>query len=709
MKPTFLTRAGLSVGTLLALALSAQAEPLLPNQIELRNTIHFAEAAGVTPNSMYNPRYFDGNVYVAQINASAFGRYRSGAQAPSMYVDNTPFTWAEHRMVAPFRGANQSVYLMGAGGAGESVYLTRYDFNGANPNYFEFPGGGQVVESFDWVDESTIIYCTYTPSSNRRRLSLAQVTAEPFSVEIDTRWNAEGFVETTATTRIRNVRVGDQYSGYAYYGDAGQNSNPRFFAINLATGVETALGDAGALTGGGSFGLWTVVERGGYLYVQTTDNGILVYAMTSATTLGPLYTTHTKEQLEQWTGYAGQFWGFDVGPDGRKLVLAADKGVAYEVGEILPLKVRNTIHLATDLGITPNTMYNPRYFDDQVYVVQISNPAIGRYPAGSNTPSLAVDNTNPQWEHRMLAPFRGANKSVYILGSSGAVGNTMHFSRYDADGSNRQDAPVPGGETAAASFDWVDENTIIYTTYTPSAARRRLSLARVVAEPFSVTPDTRWNANGYVETTATTRIRNVRVGDQYSGYAYYSDAGQNSDPRFFAINLATGAETALGDAGTLTGTGSFGLWTVVERGGKLYLQTTDNGIQVYTMTSATTLGPLVATYSASLLEEVTGQTGQYWGFDVAPDGTLLLGRTGQVLELEVRQTEPPLLSIARAQDNVILSWPATATDAVLQATPSLAPLNFVDLDPQPPVSVVEGQNTVTIPSGAAAMFYRLRQ
>ena len=148
---------------------------------------------------------------------------------------------------------------------------------------------------------------------------------------------------------------------------------------------------------------------------------------------------------------------------------------------------------------------------------------------------------------------------------------------------------------------------------------------------------------------------------------------------------------------------------MVERGGKLYLQTTDNGIQVYTMTSATTLGPLVATYSASLLEEVTGQTGQYWGFDVAPDGTLLLGRTGQVLELEVRQTEPPLLSIARAQDNVILSWPATATDAVLQATPSLAPLNFVDLDPQPPVSVVEGQNTVTIPSGAAAMFYRLRQ
>ncbi len=86
MKPTFLTRSGLSVGTFLALAWCAQAEPLFPNQIELRNTIRFAEAAGVAPNSMFNPRYFDGNVYVAQINASAFGRYRSGAQAPAAYL-----------------------------------------------------------------------------------------------------------------------------------------------------------------------------------------------------------------------------------------------------------------------------------------------------------------------------------------------------------------------------------------------------------------------------------------------------------------------------------------------------------------------------------------------------------------------------------------------------------------------------------------------
>jgi hypothetical protein len=50
------------------------------------------------------------------------------------------------------------------------------------------------------------------------------------------------------------------------------------------------LGDAGSLTGTGSFGLWTVVERGGLLYVQTTDNGIQVYEMNSATSLGQLLT-----------------------------------------------------------------------------------------------------------------------------------------------------------------------------------------------------------------------------------------------------------------------------------------------------------------------------------------------------------------------------------------------------------------------------------
>ena len=49
---------------------------------------------------------------------------------------------------------------------------------------------------------------------------------------------------------------------------AGMNSSPAFFAVNLATSLETLLGYAGGLTGDGSFGLWTMGRAGGYLYVR---------------------------------------------------------------------------------------------------------------------------------------------------------------------------------------------------------------------------------------------------------------------------------------------------------------------------------------------------------------------------------------------------------------------------------------------------------
>jgi hypothetical protein len=308
----------------------------------------------------------------------------------------------------------------------------------------------------------------------------------------------------------------------------------------------------------------------------------------------------------------------------------------------------------------------------------------------------------------MVAPFRGDQRNVYLLGSSGAT--TTTFSRYDFDGANRVDVNVPGQYQTTEGFDWVDENTILYTTYSPPANRRRLSLARVTANPFSVTADTRWNFNGAVETSATTRLRNVRVGDQFSGYAYYGDAGQNQQPQLFAIDLATGAETTLGNAGSLTGVGSFGLWTVVERGGQLYAQTTDNGIQVYAMTDATTLGPLQTTYPSDLLEDVTGYTGQFWGFDVAPDGTLLLsGAHGLVFELEIPPVDPLPLTIQFAAGQVTLSWPGTVVDAVIQASTDLSGSNFADLTPQPPVTIAQDHYTVTLPISTATQFYRLRR
>lgn len=200
------------------------------------------------------------------------------------------------------------------------------------------------------------------------------------------------------------------------------------------------------------------------------------------------------------------------------------------------------------------------------------------------------------------------------------------------------------------------------------------------------------------------------MGGQFSGHAYYGDAGQNDDPKFYAIDLATGLETELGGAGALTGTGSFGVWTVVERGGYLYVQTTDNGIQVYAMTDATTLGPLYTTYSAELLEELTGYLGQFWGFDVAPDGTMLLsGGGGLAYELEVQPLEPLRLTVSSSNDYIILSWSAAVSDAVIQAATDLEGTGFSDLDPQPPVDIDQRQNTATVPITSGSQFYRLRR
>jgi len=399
----------------------------------------------------------------------------------------------------------------------------------------------------------------------------------------------------------------------------------------------------------------------------------------------------------------------------KKSLLAAACLAAAFITQAQPyqpdqLQLRVVIQFNSDVGLPGNTMYNPRCFDGYNYVTEINvnSMGIGRYLSGSSMPSVVVDLSAVPLEHRTLVPFRGAYRSTYMLGGGGAIpgGTTTTMSRYDFNGSNRVDVATPDG-LCVEGFDWVDDDTIICTIYT-SGNRTRLYLTDVVAEPFALTRNTTWNPNGYITTGATTRIRNVRVGDLYHGYAYYGDAGNNSFPSFFALNLANGEETLLGNAGELTGTGSFGLWTVVERGGYLYVHTTDNGIQVYKMTNATTLGGLYAEYTKADLDTVTGWTGQYWGFDVTLDQTrLLLGAgSGKVFELG-----PPILNIGQSGTDVVLSWPQSVTAVVIQSSPSLSPPAFSDLDPQPEVVVNEEarMNTATQLLGSGNQFYRLRK
>src|ERR1035437_352597 len=104
----------------------------------------------------------------------------------------------------------------------------------------------------------------------------------------------------------------------------------------------------------------------------------------------------------------------------------------------------------------------------------------------------------------MVASFRGAYSSTYMMGSSSvAVGaTTTTFTRYNWDGSNPIQVTSPDALTVE-SFDWVNDHTIIFTC-SKSPNTKRLYLADVVADPFSVTKNTTWNANGYVENTALT-------------------------------------------------------------------------------------------------------------------------------------------------------------------------------------------------------------
>ena len=704
-----------------------QAAPILPEQLQLLVKVQPFQDLGTNATTMYNPRVFDGNVFASQINWSCFGRYPWGSPTFSAGALE-PARGA--RMLSPFRGAFSSTYMLGSGGTLAS--FTRYNWDGTNPQDAPFPDG-QLTEGFDWVDNDTIISTDYT-SGNRKRLYLVDVAVNPFALTKNTTWNANGFITSAITTRIRNVRVGEGagFSNYAYYGDNGVSVNPKVYALNLTTGVETELGSwngtlKAGIAGGAetdSWGLWTVVERGGYLYLQSSDDGIQVYSMTDPTTMGPLYTYYSPEAMQAATGDTKKvLYGFDVAPNGEGLLLAAISGTVYELQKRTPL-VSGQWQLRTALrpaDYNPpqqgNSTYNPRYFDGNIYTTQLSGDTYRCFGFYDGTSLSYLGGAIPPVnEHRMLARMRSPGGATYEVGSGGAIGANMAtfattLTRYESD--YYASSPVAANtidDQVVESFDWVDDDTIITTCYM-SGQRKKLYLIDVTADPFTLTKNTNWNANGYVENTAvTTRIRNVRVGQVYSGYAYYGDAGQNTSPAFYAINLTNGVSTLLGNAGTLTGGGSFGLWTVVERGGYLYVQTTDNGIQVYNMINATNLGSLYTTYAKAELDASTGikTADQYYGIDMSADAKkMVLGAPfANVFELEPAFR----LSISQSGTNVSLSWPTYYTTAVIETSATLEPINFSDLSPQPAVKVVGDQNVAIIPADPAApAYFRLRK
>ncbi len=310
--------AGMVIAIMVGATAVLGAVPYASGTLQVETTMNVGIDMGVS-NSVYNPRSFAGYNYVPQL-WEGFARYPNGSDV----VDKCHLNGEQMRMAGPF-GGNSTTYVLAAGGSNND-YFSRLDF--ANLDNRVVAAGPADLEpnSFDWLDDDTVIFSSY---ENRKNLYLADIVAEPFSVALNTTWNANGYVTTSATTRIRNVRIGETYGDYAYYGDAGV-STAKFWAINLATGAETELG-ALSVTGDGSWGLWTVQEAGGYLYLHTSHDGIYVYNMTDATTLGSLFTYHTKAELDALVGLTDPSWGCDVVDGGARIVLGVGNGKTVEL------------------------------------------------------------------------------------------------------------------------------------------------------------------------------------------------------------------------------------------------------------------------------------------------------------------------------------------------------------------------------------------
>jgi len=371
--------------------------PLPSGSLKVGTVIDIGEEL-VASSSMYNPRSFGGKNYIVQINAPqrGVGCYPAGSPIYEALADIGD--GAELRMTGVFPAAG---YVLFSGGA-DNDYFSRIDPN-LNLDTRVFAMNLEVrPSSYDWVDDDTIIHNSYK-SGLRANLYLTDINPNPFQVTTNTTWNANGYVTTGATTRIRNVRVGDVYNGCAYYGDAGTNT-AGFWVIDLATGVSSQLGTIN-VTGGGSWGLWTVKEVDGFLYVHTTHDGIYVYNMTDATTLGTLHTRYTKDELDALAEDTNPNWGFDVVDDGDRMLLSAGLGRVIEIIDSRIADAPNPPNGAVDVRQTSILSWSPGeaaashdvYFGTDTNAVKDADITSPEYKGIRNLDSESYDPGKLEW------------------------------------------------------------------------------------------------------------------------------------------------------------------------------------------------------------------------------------------------------------------------------------------------------------------------
>jgi len=116
------------------------------------------------------------------------------------------------------------------------------------------------------------------------------------------------------------------------------------------------------------------------------------------------------------------------------------------------------------------------------------------------------------------------------------------------------------------------------------------------------------------------------------------------------------------------------------------------------------LGPYGTNLSVFALTDANGLWSLYIVDDYPPSDNGALAN-GWSLRFEV---SVPTLAISLQGTNTVISWPATFSGQLQSAGSLSAPIAWTTLSPQPPVTLVNGRNTVTLPGGGLARFYRLR-
>jgi len=492
--------------------------------------------------SVYNPRICDGEVFGVVIAPPyGAGRFPDDPATPDVKVSSID----ETRMISPL-GRTSKTWILSAGG-NTTEYFSLWDYATMTERE-EATTMAIQPNAFDWVDEDTIISASYK-GGERNRLYLIDITADPFAVTANTAWNANGYVEVTtpASPRIRTVSVGDLYSGYAYFGNAGVNSAD-FWAINLADGTTTRLGTL-TVTGSSTWGLWTVKEVGGYLYLHTTHDGIFVYKMTGATTLGALVTHHTKAQIDALTGNTAPNYGFDVSDNGQRMVVGVG-GVC--IAEFEPVVKTPEMRWQTARPNTSSIYYGGAVKDHQFYTGQMGyGPQV--WDNEGNLTNGSVTNS--------------ASKCSVPLGSYVFFSHTDAGGIYRIDSDFQTDLVGPVNPSGTGPEALATDGTYLYANN--DISRGYIHKYAVSNEVGGFTLTEVWTAQ-----TGLTRIRGLNY---HNGKLYAVDAATNGTD-VVEVDAQTGDVTTLFALPSASGKSYY---QAVRSGNRIYVVGTTTDAQLY--------------------------------------------------------------------------------------------------------------------------------